>query len=445
MHVIYYSHSYRKADDPINEFFQELMLDEGLTPSLDPPSDPERLNSAKPERHLRSTDGMIAVLTYRDPEPSPYILYEISLCLRSQKPVLVFIEDVLPNSIISGAVLVRRFSRSRYLREVRNHRHALRTLKTYIGPEPPPSYEPTSEQRSCLILGASAISPAQCDEIKKTLVSLSYNPKELQSTSNYLSYPHPYESLISQSAVCLSFVENISPAECYLIGAARASLTPTILLSQDPNFAFNQKVPLEYQPRIVYANDIGMLCETVTSEINIFQQDYLELNDQKDVIRYRVALIQEVRNNGVYATNARNHIIHNYNNLSVKELDMSQDKIQISGPVVGPINIRSKLEHVTQIVRNAPALTDDKKVLFCDLIKDLQGALKAAADKRPDDAERVSRTAELVATEIAKPQPNKGFLNLTVEGLKEAAKAVEDIAPGVIKVAAMVASFVATL
>ena len=64
MNLIYYAHSYREVDATVVKFFMGLMRDEGLTPSLDPPSD--RLNSAKPERHLRATDGMIAVLTARE-------------------------------------------------------------------------------------------------------------------------------------------------------------------------------------------------------------------------------------------------------------------------------------------------------------------------------------------------------------------------------------------
>jgi hypothetical protein len=57
MQLIYYAHSYRPDDHAINEFFQELMLDEAFVPSLDPQSD--HLNAAKPERHLRSTDAII--------------------------------------------------------------------------------------------------------------------------------------------------------------------------------------------------------------------------------------------------------------------------------------------------------------------------------------------------------------------------------------------------
>jgi hypothetical protein len=89
MNLVYYAHSYRKADIAVVEFFGELIRSENLIASLDPPSD--RLNSAKPERHLRSTDGMLAVLTERDGGVSQYILYEISLCLRAKKPLLVFV------------------------------------------------------------------------------------------------------------------------------------------------------------------------------------------------------------------------------------------------------------------------------------------------------------------------------------------------------------------
>lgn len=441
MHMIYYSHSYRPADKDINEFFQEFMLSEGLTPSLDPPSD--RLNSAKPERHLRSTDGMIAVLTQRDPEPSRYILYEIALCIRAQKPVLVFVEDVLPNNIISGSLLQRRFSRSHYLREVRNHRHALQILKTYIGAEPPPSYEPISGQRSCLIIGASSISKNQCDVIKQSLISLNYNPVAAPGTDDCLSYAQPYEALVAQSVLCISFTEKLSPSEFYLLGATRATLTPTIMLSQNPSYIFDLKVPQEYQPRIVSTNDMVALCETLNDEINVFQEDYLELKEQDKVLRYRTALIQEGSSNGVYSAQVRGDII-NIVTGNIGGIDMSKDKIQVSG-VVGPVNIKSRLDHVTQIVNHASAIDNSKKQEFARMIDSLREALNAAGDKRPDDTERVAQTAELVATEIAKSKPSKNFLNVTAEGLKEAAKAVEDIAPDVIRVATMIATFVAGL
>jgi len=441
MHLIYYAHSYKKPDAEINEFFQELMLTEGMKPSLDPFSN--RLNAAKPERHLRTTDGMIAVLPSRDPEPSPYILYEIALCVRAHKPILVFIEDVLPNTLISGTLLQRRFSRRHLLREVRNHRHALRLLKTYIGSEPPPTYQPSSLQRSCLLIGASFLSDKQCSRIQDQLTSLRYSPILPPNAGDFLSFDQPFEEVVAQSVLCVSFAEKLSPLEFYLLGAARASLLPGIIITQDPDYVFNPKVPKEYQPKEVSADDMDALCQKLKEEITIFEEDYLELEDQKEVRLYRAAVIEEGREDGNYSHEARK-LVFNLVADNIGEIDMSKDKIQVSN-VIGPVNIKSRLDHVTQIVKNASKMPDDKREQLAALIGELQVALKTAAEKRPEDSERVAHTAELVATEVAKEKPDKGFLTITVEGLKQAAKAVEDIAPAVLGVAVKVASFIAGL
>src|SRR5262245_53109630 len=134
------------------------MVDEALTPSLDPQSD--RLNTAKPERHLRSTDAMVVVLPQRDPAPSEYIRWEIALALRARRPQLVFVEDTLADDLVPQGILQRRFSRRRLLREVRDHRAALRTLKSYIGTDPPPTYHPISLRRSCAIIGGNRLGGA---------------------------------------------------------------------------------------------------------------------------------------------------------------------------------------------------------------------------------------------------------------------------------------------
>ena len=63
MNLVYFSHSYRKEDAAIVRYFGRLLRSENLLPSLDPPS--ETVNAAKLERHLNSSDGMVAVLTER--------------------------------------------------------------------------------------------------------------------------------------------------------------------------------------------------------------------------------------------------------------------------------------------------------------------------------------------------------------------------------------------
>jgi len=435
MDLIYFSHSYRPVDAEINTFFQDLMVNEGLTPNLDPFSN--RLNSAKPERHLRSTDGMIVVLPVRDPEPSPYILYEVALCVRARKPILVFVEDVLPDDLIPRNLVQRRFSRRHLLREVRNHRHAMRLLKTYIGKEPPPTYQPSTHQRSCLVNGTSVISEKQRSVIEGQLTQLGYKPISVKDGTHFLSFDQPFEEVVAQSVLCVSFSENLSPLEFYLLGAARASLLPTIPLTQDTGYPYSLKVPKEYQPRDVSKQNFD---EVLEKEISIFEEDYLELEDQEKVLRYRAAVLKEGKEDGKYSKEERG-MVFNIVAGKVGDIDMSKDKIQISN-VVGPVNVKSQLNRVTQIAKNAATLPDDKREQLAALVEELKAALQAATEKRPEDADRVARSAELVVVEAAKQKPDKGFLSITSEGLKQAAKTVADIAPAVIGVAAKIASFV---
>jgi hypothetical protein len=436
MLLIYYSHSYRKSDDDVNEFFQELMLDESLTPSLDPPSD--HLNSAKPERHLRGTDGMIAVLTYREPKPSDYIRYEISLGLRARKPLLVFVEDVLPDDVLPRGILQRRFSRRGLLREVRDHRHAMSLLRTYIGSDPPPAYQSISAQRRCVVVGASRFPASQLDALGQLLTTLRYRPT-IVVPSPVLPHDMAGEDVAQGASLCIAVTEDLTPAEAYLLGATRSALTPSILLTLLPISPFGGSIPIEYQPRAVRLGDSDNLVRIVETEIKIFEEDYLELADEKKVHLYRSALLRTQRGEGRYSDVTRDSVFNVFANRV--DFDMSRDKNQISN-IVGPVNIRSRLDHVVQTVQQAPTLADDQRREFAGLIEELRSELQKVSADRHEDVDRVAKTAELVVSEAMKPKPNKGFLTITAQGLKEAAQAVADIAPAVLAVAGKVAAFV---
>ncbi len=439
MQLIYYAHSYRQVDDEVNEFFQELMVDEQLTPSLDPKSD--RLNAAKPERHLRSTDAMVAVITWRDPAPSEYIRWEVGLGLRARRPQLVFVEDVLPDGLVPAGLLQRRFSRRRLLREARDHRHAIRLLKGYVGDDPPPSYQPMSTRRRCVVIGASRLGHDPLAALLASLEDLRYSPLPLPR-GRQLPEDLDLEQTVQRAALCIALVEGLTPAEYYLLGIARSSLTPTVLLTHDAAHPYHPVIPREYQPRYVPGGDVDALVRTVATEIDIFEEDYLELTEDKQIKRYKAfqeSLLRSQRNG--YSQEARRQV---FNFMGNAEVDMSKDKIQVSG-VVGPVNIKSRLDHVTQTVQQAPGWSDERRQELEQLVAELAEGLKVVAEKRPDDAERVTKTAELVFAEATKEKPDHGFLSISVEGLKQAAKAVADIAPTVLAVAGKVAAFVAAL
>ncbi len=441
MQLIYYAHSYRTIDDDVNEFFQELMVDEALTPSIDPPSN--QLNAAKPERHLRSTDAMVVVVPQREPGPSEYIRWEIGLGMRARRPQLVFVEDVLPDDLVPAGLMQQRFSRRRLLREARDHRHAVRALKSYIGTDPPPTYQPMNAQRRCAVIGGARLGREPLAAMLQCLQKLRYKPVVVTG-GRRLPDEMAAEEVVQRAALCVAVVEGLTPAEYYLLGAARAALTPTVAITLDPGYAFNPVTPREYQPRPVVANDVDALVRTIETEVSVFEQDYLELTEENQVRRYkqfREKVLRTQRQEGNYTRGEREQVI---NYIQKQEIDMSRDKVQVSG-VVGPVNIKSRLEHVTQTVTQTTTLGDAQRDQLAQLITELQTALAAAAEKRPDDAERVAKTAELVVAEVVKPKPDKSFLSITTEGLKQAAQAVADIAPAVLVVAGKVAAFAAAL
>jgi len=441
MQLIYYAHSYRAIDNPINEFFQELIVDEAMIPSLDPQSD--LLNTAKPERHLRSTDAMVVVLPHRDPAPSEYIRWEIGLGLRARHPQLVFVEDTLADDLVPQGILQRRFSRRRLLREVRDHRAALRTLKSYIGTDPPPTYHPMSLRRRCAVIGASRLGREPLNELLQYLEKCNYSPVVVKRGTR-LPDEMAAEESVRRAAMCIAVVEGLSPAEVYLLGAARSSLTPTIAITFDKAYPYSKVTPKEYQPRFVPKGDTLELLRTIEHEIAIFEEDYLELKEEWQVHRYRSyrdTVMKTRHNDGNYSHEERQQA---FVIIEKAEVDMSTNKVQVSN-VVGPVNIQSRLDHVTQTVQQLQGWPDARKEELTALLAELTKNLKGVADIRPDDAERVAKTAELVVEEAMRAKPDKGFLSITTEGLKKAAEALADIAPTVLTVADKVATFVAGL
>ncbi|MFC1890293.1 hypothetical protein ACFL4G_11115 [Thermodesulfobacteriota bacterium] len=408
MQLIYFSHSYREPDAGVVECFGTLMRDEGLTPSLDPPSD--RLNSAKPERHLRSTDGMIAVLTSREKGVSPYILYEVSLCLRAQKPLLVFVEDVLPDDILPYRVLQRRFSRKGLLRQLRDHRHAIKIFKTYVGEDPPPSYQPDLRRRSCLLVGVPQLAPTTRAGVIKELELLQYTPEVLDEGGPEDFFDPAKQETISCADVAVCFLDATEVFGQLSIGALRAFLTPTILLTSDSGFQFHPSVPREYQPRIVEPTALRDLRKTIRTEIDIFEEEYVDLTDPKEVARYTELLIREASPVGQYSDDLRR--------VFVEELVMG-DKYQAGQ--AGAMGPGAQASHMT--FNQIWAATKDQIDLssLAAELSQLREAMKADASE-PEEDIAVGAIAQ------AENAANAGNGPTALEHLKNAGKWALDCA-----------------
>jgi hypothetical protein len=324
--VLCFSHSYRSPDAQVNAYFARLLESEGLTPSLDPPSN--AVNSAKLERHLNYTDGMIAILAQREGGVSPHILYEITLGIRARKPLAVFVEDSLPNDIVPRRVLQQRFSRQSFLRQVREHRQTLQTLRSYLGGTPAPRYQPSIGQRTCLILASDAFdsSPASADLPDFIERDLRYAPVNIPTDFGILGGQAWWELMLAIDVVIVVHDAQLNSRSSYLLGAIRGALRPMISLTLEPDFRYSPDIPLEYQPRQILSMDTQAVREILFREFRLYEEDFLDFGDQTEVNRYADQLIYL---DGQYSPGTRSRVM---------EVVMG-DKYEVSGGqagVVGP-------------------------------------------------------------------------------------------------------------
>lgn len=302
--LIYLSHSYRPRDAVVNDYFVRLMESEGLLPSLDPPS--TYVNSAKLERHLDQSDAMIAILTERETGVSPHLLYEIALGARSRKPLLVFVEDTLPSTILPANVLQRRFSLHSFPRHIREHRQSLMVLRDYIG-EAPPRYQVSLTRRMCLLLGSDTLDAGMLEGIKNCVgQSRKYDVLTSDALSKMTeAHPIAYNVIREIDFVVAFSTPSMSNRDSYLMGLLQGACKPLVNLTSNPAFPPPGDVPAEYQPRVFLPDsDLADILKLVEREIGLYEEDFLSLEDKASADRYIQFLI-DLGGRGRYAAGTR--------------------------------------------------------------------------------------------------------------------------------------------
>jgi len=407
MKIIYYAHSYREEDTKIVEFFGSLVRDEGLLPSLDPPSN--HLNSAKPEKHLRATDGMIAILTVRNSGVSPYIMYEISLAVRAHKPIIVFIEDVLPNFILPTRILQRRFSRKGLLRQIRDIRYALRTFKNYLGEEPPPKYHLSFQKRSCVLTGLMDVPKKLRDDIVNTIDTLNYTPNIIDSKDFDLLHNSEFHELLASSEFAVCFIDSNQQSSAFTLGTLYGLAVPSILITFRESYKFHSSIPIEYQAR-VSQKDIHFLNEILHSEVGIMEEEYVDLENQEEVQRYTDLLVSEASGNGRYTDNVRKIFV---NQLIMRDQFNNSGTAGAIGPnAQGTVNFGQAWQQINQTVD----------------VEELSKELSLLRLKLKQKAETLEQEKDVLSIHEAEEEAKKGNGPKALEYLSKAGKWVLDAA-----------------
>ena len=413
MNFVYFAHSYREEDSSIVEFFGRLMRSEGFIPSLDPPS--RTVNAAKLERHLRTCDGMVAILTRREGGVSPHILFEISLGLMSRKPILVFVEDtVRAGGVIPSGVLQSRFSRRSFFRQVRELRYALQMLKAYLGENPPPRYRPPLSPRFCVVVGTDNLSEPLQAGLLETLSELDYDPQTSGVSDQSLNERMEASEMLASADLAVCLVDNLTSADHYLMGAIRASFIPAITLSFNSEYRFNIGIPKEYQPRIVEAGNLGRLSHTLRTQVELYEEEFLEVERPEELETYVSLLVEYSSPMGKYEAG-----VHN---VFIREMTMSQDRYNIEQSQVGAAGPRA---HVHDM--NFHQVWNQSSDQVGDLVKlaDELGQLRAALRQRARTAEEDSAIGAVAQAEVA---AEKGEGPKALEHLNMAGKWALDVA-----------------
>jgi hypothetical protein len=354
------------------------MRSEGFIPSLDPPS--ETVNAAKLERHLRSCDGMVAILTRREGGVSPHILFEISLALISRKPLLIFIEDTVRTAgMIPDRVLQSRFSRQSYFRQVRDLRNVLRILKSYLGENPPPRYQPVLSPRFCVLVGSDRLPEPLRDCLMETIASLDYDLRPFSLSERSLSNRIGASEVLSGADLAVCVENYLGAADHYLMGALRASFIPSITLSTNSNYEFSESIPKEYQPRVVDGGDLDRLHDTLQTEVVLYEEEFLEVEESEELETYVSLLVEHGSSGGDYAAGTHN--------LFIREMTMSQDKYNIEQSQVGAVGRGAHAHEMTfnQIWDRASDEIGDLSRLANEL-EQLRAALRQQAQTVEEDS-----------------------------------------------------------
>lgn len=122
------------------------------------------------------------------------------------------------------------------------------------------------------------------------------------------------------------------------------------------------------------------------------------------------------------------------------------DRYNMSGDFRGAIiNIKSTLTNVQQSVGEIQTGDQDARKELEKLIGQLSEALEKVPEGNQEQAQAVAETAKVLVDTAKAETPNKTMVQITGEGLKQAAQNLAEVMPVVVTIAGQIALTVAKL
>ena len=122
------------------------------------------------------------------------------------------------------------------------------------------------------------------------------------------------------------------------------------------------------------------------------------------------------------------------------------DRFSMSGDFRGAIiNIKSTLTNVQQSVGEIHTNDQNARQELEKLIGQLSEALEKTPEESQEHAQAVAETAKALVDTAKAEKPNKTMLQITGEGLKQAAQNLAEVMPTVVTIASQIVMTVAKL
>ena len=122
------------------------------------------------------------------------------------------------------------------------------------------------------------------------------------------------------------------------------------------------------------------------------------------------------------------------------------DRFNLSGDFRGAIiNIKSTLTNVQQSVGEIPSADETARKELEVLIGQLSEALQKVPSGNEEKAQAVAETAKVLVDTARAEKPNKTMLQISGDGLKQAAQNLAGVMPAVVSIAGQIVMAVAKL
>ena len=122
---------------------------------------------------------------------------------------------------------------------------------------------------------------------------------------------------------------------------------------------------------------------------------------------------------------------------------MSGDTFNMSGDFRGAmVNIKSKLDNVTQTINNMPTADSSEKQELQALVEQLKAELEQTPPELVSEGEAVAQMTETLVEAASAEKPNSTMVKITGEGLKQAAENVAAVMPTVLTIATQIVATV---